>query len=137
MHASVVPQSSVPASLPAALKSCTTLGLCTLAASLHALAICSSAFADRFITNALLNLYIKLPGFHHSFGTDEPSGEGGLESAAFESMRKVFDEILERDVVSWNTLILGCAENKRHHESLSMVREMWRDGFKPDSFTLL
>ncbi|BAT02318.1 Os07g0578800 [Oryza sativa Japonica Group] len=136
MRASVAPRSSVPASLPAALKSCAGLGLCTLAASLHALAIRSGSFADRFTANALLNLCIKLPGFHHPFGTNGPSGEGGLESAAYESMRKVFDEMLERDAVSWNTLILGCAEHKRHQEALSMVREMWRDGFMPDTFTL-
>uniref|UniRef100_A0A0E0I2T7 DYW domain-containing protein n=1 Tax=Oryza nivara TaxID=4536 RepID=A0A0E0I2T7_ORYNI len=136
MRASVAPRSSVPASLPAALKSCAGLGLCTLAASLHALAIRSGSFADRFTANALLNLCIKLPGFHHPFGTDGPSGEGGLESAAYESMRKVFDEMLERDAVSWNTLILGCAEHKRHQEALSLVREMWRDGFMPDTFTL-
>uniref|UniRef100_A0A0D3GSS6 Uncharacterized protein n=1 Tax=Oryza barthii TaxID=65489 RepID=A0A0D3GSS6_9ORYZ len=136
MRASVAPRSSVPASLPAALKSCAGLGLCTLAASLHALAIRSGSFADRFTANALLNLCIKLPGFHHPFGTNGPSGEGGLESAAYESMRKVFDEMLKRDAVSWNTLILGCAEHKRHQEALSMVREMWRDGFMPDTFTL-
>uniref|UniRef100_A0A0E0LMM6 DYW domain-containing protein n=1 Tax=Oryza punctata TaxID=4537 RepID=A0A0E0LMM6_ORYPU len=136
MRASVVPRSSVPASLPAALKSCAALGLCTLAASLHALAIRSGSFADRFTANALLSLCIKLPGFHHPFGKDGTSGEGGLESAAFESMRKVFDEMLERDAVSWNTLILGYGEHKRHREALTMVREMWRDGFMPNSFTL-
>lgn len=48
----------------------------------------------------------------------------------------MFDEMPQRDVVSWNTLVLGCAENGRHQESLGMVRKMWKDGFKPDSFTL-
>ncbi|XP_015693126.1 putative pentatricopeptide repeat-containing protein At3g23330 [Oryza brachyantha] len=133
MRSSVAPRSSVPASLPAALKSCAALGLGALAASLHALAIRSGAFADRFTANALLNLYAKLPHFHRPFGTD---GSGSLESASFESMQKVFDEMLVRDAVSLNTLILGCAENKMHQEALSMVREMWKDGVKPDSFTL-
>uniref|UniRef100_A0A0D9X0S1 DYW domain-containing protein n=1 Tax=Leersia perrieri TaxID=77586 RepID=A0A0D9X0S1_9ORYZ len=136
MRSSVAPRSSVPASLPAALKSSAALGLCTLATSLHALAIRSGAFADRFTANALLNMYIKLPALHHPFRTDGPSGERGVESAALESVQKVFDDMLERDAVSWNTLILGFAENKRHQKALSMVRVMWRDGFKPDSFTL-
>jgi pentatricopeptide repeat protein len=42
----------------------------------------------------------------------------------------------ERDVVSWNTLVLGCAEEGRHEEVLGLVRKMWTDGFRPDTFTL-
>uniref|UniRef100_A0A0A9D355 DYW domain-containing protein n=1 Tax=Arundo donax TaxID=35708 RepID=A0A0A9D355_ARUDO len=42
----------------------------------------------------------------------------------------------ERDVVSWNTLVLACAEAGRHQEAVGLVRTMWRDGFRPDSFTL-
>ncbi|XP_062198305.1 putative pentatricopeptide repeat-containing protein At3g23330 [Phragmites australis] len=42
----------------------------------------------------------------------------------------------KRDVVSWNTLVLGCVEDGRHQEVVGLVRKMWRDGFRPDSFTL-
>ncbi|CAO2035767.1 unnamed protein product [Urochloa humidicola] len=126
MRASAAPRSSVPASLPAALKSCAALGLRALGASLHGLAVRSGAFADRFTANALLNFYCKLPDTY-----PHPSG---VTSA--ESVRKVFDEMLERDVVSWNTLVLGYAEEGRHQEALGLVRKMWRVGFRPDSFTL-
>ncbi|XP_062184788.1 putative pentatricopeptide repeat-containing protein At3g23330 [Phragmites australis] len=136
MRSSAAPRSSVPASLPAALKSCASLGLRALGASLHALAIRSGAFADRFTANALLNLYCKLPGLYHHSGMGAPISEDVLGSAALESLRKVFDEMPERDVVSWNTLVLGCAEDGRHHEALGLVRKMWWDGFRPDSFTL-
>ncbi|TVU15242.1 hypothetical protein EJB05_38752, partial [Eragrostis curvula] len=135
MRASAAPRSSVPASLPAALKCCVALELRALGASLHALAIRSGAFADRFTANALLNLYCKLPGLHYCSGTGVPSSDGA-GSAALESVRKVFDEMTERDVVSWNTLMLGCAEDGRHQEAVALFRRMWRDGFKPDSFTL-
>ncbi|CAN6228848.1 unnamed protein product [Urochloa humidicola] len=135
MRASAAPRSSVPASLPAALKSCAVLGLRALGASLHALAVRSGAFADRFTANALLNFYCKLPDTHlHSSGVTSADGTGS--PTALESVRKVFDEMLERDVVSWNTLVLGCAEEGRHQEALGLVRKMWRDGFRPDSFTL-
>ncbi|KAM0877498.1 hypothetical protein ACQ4PT_035441 [Festuca glaucescens] len=129
------PRSSVPASLPAALKCCTVLGLRALGASLHALALRSGAFADCFTANALLNLYCKLPP--SSCPSPEMHGPAGeSEAAALQSARKVFDEMPEKDAVSWNTLVLWCAENGRHQEALGLIREMWGDGCKPDSFTL-
>uniref|UniRef100_A0A0A8YRH2 Pentatricopeptide repeat-containing protein n=1 Tax=Arundo donax TaxID=35708 RepID=A0A0A8YRH2_ARUDO len=137
MRASAAPRSSVPASLPAALKCCAALGLRALGASLHALAIRSGAFADRFTANALLNLYCKLPDpYHHASGTRSPSSGGGVGSTTSECVWKVFDEMPERDVVSWNTLVLTCAEDGSHQEAVGLVRTMWRDGFRPDSFTL-
>ncbi|CAN6276281.1 unnamed protein product [Urochloa humidicola] len=135
MRASTAPRSSVPASLPVAIKSCAALGLRALGASLHGLAIRSGAFADRFTANALLNFYCKLPDTYlHPSGVTSVDGTGS--PTALESVRKVFDEMLERDVVSWNTLVLGCAEEGRHQEALGLVRKMWSDGFRPDSFTL-
>ncbi|KAK3142078.1 hypothetical protein QOZ80_4BG0341940 [Eleusine coracana subsp. coracana] len=136
MRASAAPRSSVPASLPTALKSCAALGLRALGASLHALAIRSGAFADRFTANALLNLYCKHPGLYHCTGAGFASNGDGDGSAALESVRKVFDEMPERDVVSWNTLVLGYAEDGRHQEALDLVRRMWKEGFRPDSFTI-
>ncbi|KAF8704126.1 hypothetical protein HU200_031617 [Digitaria exilis] len=135
MRASAAPRSSVPASLPAALKCCTALGFRALGTSLHGLAIRSGAFADRFTANALLNFYCKLPDdYLHSSGVTSMDEAGS--STALDSVRKVFDEMLERDVVSWNTLVLGCAEEGMHQEALGLVRKMWRDGFRPDTFTL-
>ncbi|XP_037484071.1 putative pentatricopeptide repeat-containing protein At3g23330 [Triticum dicoccoides] len=129
--APAAPRSAVPASLPAALKCCSALGLPALGASLHALALRSGAFADRFTANALLNLYCKLPAAPcRSPGTEDAAGE------SLESMRKVFDEMTEKDPVSWNTLVFGCAEKGRHQEALVVLREMWIDGCKPNSFTL-
>lgn len=56
--------------------------------------------------------------------------------ASTAKVRKVFDEMSERDVVSWNTLIAECAENGMYRDALEIVREMGVAGLKPDSFTL-
>ena len=56
--------------------------------------------------------------------------------APMDSVRKVFDMMPIRDVVSWNTMISGNAQNGMYKEALSMLREMGNVNIKPDSFTL-
>ncbi|PON94783.1 DYW domain containing protein [Trema orientale] len=53
-----------------------------------------------------------------------------------DSVRKVFDMMPKRDVVSWNTVIAGNAQNGMYKEALSMLREMGNLNLKTDSFTL-
>ncbi|GMN53392.1 hypothetical protein TIFTF001_022523 [Ficus carica] len=53
-----------------------------------------------------------------------------------DSVRKVFDMMPYRDLVSWNTVIAGSAQNGMYEEALSMLREMGNNNMKPDSYTL-
>ncbi|CAK9166796.1 unnamed protein product [Ilex paraguariensis] len=53
-----------------------------------------------------------------------------------ESMSKVFEMMPEKDIVSWNTVIMGNAKNGMYQEALMMVRDMGNANLKPDSFTL-
>ncbi|KAI3703321.1 hypothetical protein L1987_73290 [Smallanthus sonchifolius] len=53
-----------------------------------------------------------------------------------ESVRKVFETMPEKDVVSYNTLILGYAQNNMYNEAMMMIREMGDAKLKPDAFTL-
>lgn len=53
-----------------------------------------------------------------------------------DSVRKVFEIMPKRDVVSWNTVIAGNAQNGMYEEALMMVRDMGNANLKPDSFTL-
>ncbi|KAF2313993.1 hypothetical protein GH714_021378 [Hevea brasiliensis] len=57
-------------------------------------------------------------------------------SARMDSVRKVFEMMPRRDLVSWNTVIAGNAQSGMHEEALMMVREMGNANLKPDSFTL-
>ncbi|KAL3724685.1 hypothetical protein ACJRO7_029796 [Eucalyptus globulus] len=53
-----------------------------------------------------------------------------------DSVRKVFDMMPQRDVVSWNTVIAGNVQSGMYGEALAMVREMGNANLRPDSFTL-
>lgn len=62
--------------------------------------------------------------------------DGYRRSSTMDSVRKVFEMMPERDIVSWNTVIAGNAQNGMYEEALMMVREMGDANLKPDSFTL-
>lgn len=62
---------------------------------------------------------------------------GALDDAGA-SLWKVFESMPRRDLVSWNTIIAGNAQNGMYEEALGMLREMGKNSssLKPDSFTL-
>jgi RIO kinase 1 len=70
-----------------------------------------------FVSNALIHVYA---GF----------GELGLA-------RKVFDEMSERDLVSWNSLICGYGRCKRFREVLDVFEAMRMDNVKGDAVTMV
>ncbi|XP_009345233.2 pentatricopeptide repeat-containing protein At2g34400 [Pyrus x bretschneideri] len=51
--------------------------------------------------------------------------------------RKVFDEISERDLVSWNSMISGYCKMGCAGEAVRLFCEMRTDGFEPDERTLV
>eukprot|EP01018_Ginkgo_biloba_P033235 Gb_08628 [translate_table: standard] len=67
---------------------------------------------DGFLGNALVNMYSKC---------------GSVESA-----RHVFDAMSQRDVVSWNSIIAGYAQNGHADEALTLFHQMQLEGVKPD-----
>ncbi|CAJ2676041.1 unnamed protein product [Trifolium pratense] len=123
---------------PSLIKASTLLKHPKLAYSLHASTVRLGFDSDLYIANALINMYAKF----HNFSVTENAGKvfdvfpqrGKYEIG---SVRKVFDMMPVRDVVSWNTLIAGYVQNGVDVEALDMVREMGKNGnLKPDSFTL-
>ncbi|XP_020248347.1 putative pentatricopeptide repeat-containing protein At3g23330 [Asparagus officinalis] len=115
---------------PSVLKSCAALRARKLGESLHGSVVVLGLDSDLYTGNALMNMYSKLGG----------SGDAHKLSDEFDDsivrMRKVFDEMPVRDVVSWNTMIAGVAESGLYEEALSMVREMGFVGLKLNAFTL-
>ncbi|KAK8938677.1 Pentatricopeptide repeat-containing protein [Platanthera zijinensis] len=54
-----------------------------------------------------------------------------------EDARKMFDRMPERDLVTWNTLVAGYAQNWLAGEALELVAGMRESGQRPDSITIV
>lgn len=71
--------------------------------------------SDTFVGNSLIHLYAKW---------------GRTRDA-----REVFDKLSHRDVVSWNTMIVGYAEQEQGEMSIQLYSQMQEAGVRPDEAT--
>ncbi|KAK8965979.1 Pentatricopeptide repeat-containing protein [Platanthera guangdongensis] len=97
------------------LKACADLRDLGLGKQLHQLINSSRPNWDLFVHNALLAMYAKC---------------GSVDAA-----REVFDEMPERDVVSWNSMVQGYTSDGRWEETSELLERMHRHGFDPNSVT--
>ncbi|KAF1874511.1 hypothetical protein Lal_00029938 [Lupinus albus] len=147
---------------PSVIKACTLLKDLRLGESVHACIIHHGLDFDLYTGNALMNMYSKFQSFGEFSGKNvyahkvvdkfpERREKGNYEygigvnqcnfgikenRVRVDSVRKVFDMMPIKDVVSWNTVIAGNAQNGMYGVALAMVREMGDANLKPDSFTL-
>ncbi|KAM2263740.1 hypothetical protein COP1_039974 [Malus domestica] len=78
----------------------------------------SSGFASNlFAMTAVVNLYAKCRQVDEAY--------------------KMFDRMPERDLVSWNTIVAGYAQNGLAKIAMELVIRMQEEGQKPDSITLV
>ncbi|XP_058772532.1 putative pentatricopeptide repeat-containing protein At1g69350, mitochondrial [Vicia villosa] len=84
---------------------------------LHGRIVKSGFSEDRVIGTSLLGMY------------------GELSSLS--DAKKVFDEMCQRDLVSWSSVVSCYVENGVYREGLDMFRSMVSEGIRPDSVTLL
>ncbi|XP_057856631.2 pentatricopeptide repeat-containing protein At3g24000, mitochondrial [Cryptomeria japonica] len=82
---------------------------------IHAYIIKTGYESDISMKNALVSMY----------------GECGNVKDAY----KVFNEICERDVISWTAMSAGYIHNGDGEEALKLFREMQQTGLKPNQFT--
>ncbi|KAI9116886.1 hypothetical protein K1719_012252 [Acacia pycnantha] len=87
-----------------------------MAEQLHAFILKSMATIPIIILNAIIVMYSRCNLIDTSF--------------------KVFHKMLERDVVSWNTMISSFVQNGLDDEALLLVCEMQNQGFMIDSVTV-
>ncbi|XP_027072964.2 putative pentatricopeptide repeat-containing protein At3g08820 [Coffea arabica] len=102
---------------PFLLKACTRLLDMELGSKLHTLVVKGGFDYDVFVKTGLVCLYAKC---------------GGLKDA-----EKVFDDIPEKNVVSWTAIISGYIEFGRFREAIDMFWRSLTTGLRPDSFTLV
>ncbi|KAG8663198.1 hypothetical protein MANES_01G186900v8 [Manihot esculenta] len=73
--------------------------------------------SDVFIGNALIDMYMKC---------------GSVDEGC-----RIFENMVERDYVSWNAMIVGYAQNGCGIEALELFRKMLACGEKPDHVTMI
>ncbi|KAH6791987.1 hypothetical protein C2S52_002464 [Perilla frutescens var. hirtella] len=102
-----------------ALKSCVELGASKFGRNLHTDAFRFGLSSDRFVGSSFIEFYTNC----------DQIGEAA----------KVFDEITERDVVAYTSMITGYSKfgDHRANEAFRVAGEMQMDGFEPNRVTLV
>ncbi len=114
---------------------------------MHLSGISSNSFTFGFVLKACCNLPRLVEGkMVHSqvlkMGLDyETHVVNGLiklyaTCGCLDEARDLFDEMLERDLVSWSTMVSGYTQNGRSNEALVLFREMQALNVRADEFTL-
>eukprot|EP01018_Ginkgo_biloba_P036926 Gb_11578 [translate_table: standard] len=94
------------------LPACARLGALEHGKKVHEDIMRSGFQSNAFVGSSLIDMYVKC---------------GSIENA-----RKVFDQMLRRNVVSWNAMIAGYAQNGNFDEALNLFGQMQLRGVKPD-----
>ncbi|PIA52570.1 hypothetical protein AQUCO_01000444v1 [Aquilegia coerulea] len=83
----------------------------------HGLRFVSGPESDIFVGNSLVDMYTKCGSVNDGY--------------------RVFENMEERDQVSWNAMIVGFAQNGYGSEALDLFSRMLRSGEKPDHITMI
>lgn len=94
------------------LKACGSIGALLEGKLLHSQIICSGFDADRVVNNALIDMFTKC---------------GSLREA-----REIFDNMRNRDAVSWGTMIAGYVQHGLGLSALKIFESLCQTALKPD-----
>jgi pentatricopeptide repeat protein len=101
--------------LPSATKSCAILSRCDVGQSVHCLAVKTGYEFDVFVGSSMVDMYAKC-------------GEIGYA-------RKMFDEMPEKNVVSWSGMIYGYSQLGVDEEALRLFKQALFENFDVNDFT--
>ncbi|KAK4756411.1 hypothetical protein SAY87_006538 [Trapa incisa] len=103
--------------LATALNACANIASLEEGQKVHGLRIKLGRDVDACADNALIDMYAK---------------SGSMDSAC-----EVFRSMGDRTVVTWTTMIMGCAQNGLVREALDLFEEMRMEGMDPNEVTLV
>ncbi|KAF9668983.1 hypothetical protein SADUNF_Sadunf14G0060200 [Salix dunnii] len=98
------------------LNSCGTMGACDLGRQIHGLAIKLSFDLDVLVASGLVDMYAK--------------------SENIDDARKAFDGMAARNLVSWNTMVVGYGRLGDGEEAMKLLMGMLQEDIRPDEITL-
>ncbi|KAL0459482.1 UNVERIFIED_CONTAM: Pentatricopeptide repeat-containing protein, chloroplastic [Sesamum latifolium] len=84
---------------------------------IHALVLKSGLSSDRYVANALVVMYSKC--------------------SRIDDATRVFEDMGDRDNVSWNSMLAAYVQNNLYDESLGFFREITRAGQLPDQASII
>lgn len=101
---------------PRVLKACAGIGSVQIGEGVHRHIVRSGFGKDIFVLNALVDMYAKC---------------GDILRAC-----RIFERIVDRDSVTWNSMLVGYIRHGLVFEAVDAFRGMVSAGFEPDSITL-
>ncbi|KAK8953122.1 putative pentatricopeptide repeat-containing protein [Platanthera guangdongensis] len=104
-------------SIISAIQACSSMVSLDAGERMHARITKMGFDANLSVENSLITMYAKC---------------GSINSAFY-----VFDYMAEKDIVSWNAMIMGFAQHGWVKEALILFAEMRREKIKPDEFTFI
>ncbi|MQL96559.1 hypothetical protein Taro_029239 [Colocasia esculenta] len=104
-------------SFPTVLKACASSKALEEGRQVHAMAAKLGFHANIYVCPTLINMYAEC---------------GDVRAA-----RCLFEQTVDRCVVSYNAMIMACARSSRPGEALALFREMQAEGIKPTDVTML
>ncbi|KAL6911344.1 hypothetical protein ACP4OV_000149 [Aristida adscensionis] len=106
-----------PVTLVSVISAAAQLGDVRNGQACHAFVLRSGLEYKLALVNAVLGFYVKI---------------GDVQAA-----RRLFEGMLERDVVTWSCMIKGYVQSGDTHKALKVYREMVEAGIRPNSVTLV
>ncbi|KAK1426739.1 hypothetical protein QVD17_15418 [Tagetes erecta] len=104
-------------SLLSVLPACTQVGALELGKWIHFYAEKNGFLRRISLCNALIEMYAK---------------SGNIDQAW-----QVFDNMVERDVISWSTMVVGLANHGKASEAIRLFQEMQKTAVKPNEITFV
>jgi pentatricopeptide repeat protein len=99
------------------LSACADLAALELGRQFHAYVVQSGFAMDIVVGSALVDMYAK---------------SGSMEDAC-----QVFDKMPQRNEVSWNSIITGCAQHGRGNDAVLLFEQMLQAGIKPNEISFV